>query len=681
MILPRVYKHTLIKKTMTGMRISKLSLLMALTFSLSNVLLAANQDLWKHIVNVDRLAWQERDGQKKINKQVDDEDFVRRIYLDITGKIPTYEQMLEFRKEKSVNKYADLIDKLLNSPGYVSHYTVFWQDLLRIPGGGDGDRIYHKEFTRYIERFLAENKPYDKIVHDLVMAEGTVEQNPAIAFYVRDKDTGVTDTFNATTRAFLGTRLGCAQCHNHRFDKWTQKEFFEASAFMHGVKNSIELGPVTYRQLGMHIKAMEKDKRWTKPLTHYQKRALRPSLAKVDFVKEAYNFPDNYIYDNAKPGSPVKERIVFDYGDEVLKGKNKREQFASWLTSKNNPMFARVFTNRIWKRVMGVANMDPVDDYKDNITMQNEALFKALGDIFVDLDYNIKDFMKVLFNTEAYLYAYDPKNDFKQDEYKVQGALLKRMSAFQLNDSLLVLRHGDVDKYNKLDPQYFEFEDRLYELIHEYKKEVFPMIRAYTKEHGSTADYIEQSIVDVMFKHLEKFRELEDYYQIMPNGYLKNAGAGMAMASQNGDKKSMNMMMEKDTMKEEGSMKYGDPKKMVQLANYSNSDFLTVFGKPDRSVTNTNLNTTATMKQLLKLANSAECKAVAKPDSYLMKNALAKEKFTDRVAYLYYSIYGRAPDKSEVKIAVDYCKDTNNTKRWSNYVIALLNSPEFYFIK
>jgi hypothetical protein len=87
------------------------------------------------------------------------------------------------------------------------------------------------------------------------------------------------------------------------------------------------------------------------------------------------------------------------------------------------------------------------------------------------------------------------------------------------------------------------------------------------------------------------------------------------------------------------------------------------------------------MKQLLKLANSQECKDVAKPDSYLMKNALKKEKITDRVAYLYYSIYGRAPDKSEVKIAADYCKDTKDTKRWSNYVIALLNSPEFYFIK
>ena len=116
----------------------------------------SEKDLWKHVVNIDRMVWSTREGQKKINKHVDDESFVRRIYLDITGKIPTYDQMLEFRQSKNVNKYSVLIKELLNSPGYVSHYTVFWQDLLRNENS-DSDRFYHREFTRYIEKFLSEN--------------------------------------------------------------------------------------------------------------------------------------------------------------------------------------------------------------------------------------------------------------------------------------------------------------------------------------------------------------------------------------------------------------------------------------------------------------------------------------------------------------------------------------------
>ncbi len=639
-----------------------------------------SKDLWKHVVNIDRLVWQERDGIKKVNKMVNDESFVRRIYLDITGKIATYEQMLEFRKSKDTNKRSNLINDLLSSPGYVSNFTVFWQDLLRTTQT-DGDRFYHREFTRYIERFLSDNKSYDKIVHDLIMAEGAVEQNPGIAFYIRDRDTGPSDTFNATTRAFLGTRLGCAQCHNHRFDKWTQKEFYEASAYLQGIRYERETGPVQERNLGRHIKSMSTDKRYKGELSHYAKRLFKPSIARIRFSeRKPYTFPDNYIYDNAKPGAVVKERIVFDYGNHTPKGETRREQFAHWLASKENPIFARVMTNRLWKRIMGVANMSPVDDYKDNIEIQNEALYKALGDIFISVDYDFKAFLSVLFNTEAYLYAYDAKNEFKQEQYKVQGAMLKRMSSSQLTDSLLVLQHGNVDSYIKLDPQYFEFEDELAKLITSYKKEVLPLIGRFVKENGATSDSLEPEIMDILFKYDEKVRELEDYYQINKQGLLdygpkKNLAVLTKKTSKTTQKKS-------DMMMAEGSMTHAPTNgKNVQLAHYKYSDFMKVFGRSDSSAPNTNLNTAATMKQLLKLANSPECLSVAKADSYLMKNAMAKESVSERVSYLYYSIYGRAPVKAEVSLAVNYCKSATDVKRWSNYVVALINSPEFYFIK
>lgn len=642
---------------------------------------AASKDIWKHVVNVDRLVWQERSDQKKINDLVDEESFVRRIYLDITGRIPTYEQMIKFRKDKSIDKFPKLIDELLDSPGYVSHYTVFWKDLLRVHSENDNERYKHKEYTRYIERFLAENKSYDKIVKDLIMAEGSVYENPAMAFYGRDKGTGFTDTFNATIRAFLGTRLGCAQCHNHRFDKWKQKDFLEMSSFMQGVKHSTEgvFGP-SYARMVTHMKAMAKDKRWKEgdTLNHYERMLLAPSYQSVTFTKEKYVYPDNYIYDNAKPGDLVKPRIVFDYGDKVLKGESRREQFANWLTSKNNIMFARVFTNRLWKRIMGVANMYPVDDYKDNLTIQNEELFELLGDVFINLDYDIKDFLRVVFNTEAYLYAYDPKNEFEQDEYKLQGALMKRMSSSQVYDSLLVLRYGDVGRFSRLDPQYFEFEDRLYELINEYKKEMFPRTIALERDYPKDKALINDEMIDIMFKYLDKVREIEDYYQIDRNGRLKNNAL-----EQKGLKSTKAVVQNTMMMGEEMMMAmnaYGNTGEL-KMASYSRADLIDVFGRSDRSAPKTDLDTTATMQQLLKLMNSESTRGVASPDSYLMKQAMTKENLSDRVAYLYYSIYGRAPDKSEVIMAKDYCEDMKDVKKWSQYVLALMNSPEFYFIK
>ena len=122
-------------------------------------------------------------------------------------------------------------------------------------------------------------------------------------------------------------------------------------------------------------------------------------------------------------------------------------------------------------------------------------------------------------------------------------------------------------------------------------------------------------------------------------------------------------------------------KHLIRRAHYNHSDFFTVFGKLDGAVTSTHLNTKATMQQVLTLANSEECKEVTDENSYLMKAAYAKEKLSDRVQFLYYSIYGRAPLKNEVSLAMSYCKDLKDKKRWANYVLALLNSPEFYFIK
>ena len=102
-------------------------------------------------------------------------------------------------------------------------------------------------------------------------------------------------------------------------------------------------------------------------------------------------------------------------------------------------MFAKIMANRLWKRIMGVSLLEPIDDWKDNIEVTNANLFHALGDVFVAVNYDFKAFLTVIFNSEAYQYAIDLRNQFSQDDYKVQGATLKRMSAFQLNDSLLTL--------------------------------------------------------------------------------------------------------------------------------------------------------------------------------------------------------------------------------------------------
>ena len=659
------------------------SLLLSISFISSSAFAGRfiqDSDLWKHVVTVDRLAWQEREGIKKVNKPVDEQNFVRRIYLDVTGKIPTYNQMLSYLKSKDINKRGKLIDELLTSAGYVSNFSNFWLDLLRNPYNDPEDHE-HREFTRYIERVLFENQTVDKFVYDMMTADGTVQENQAIGFYMRDEATGPMDTLNATVRAFLGTRIGCAQCHNHRFDKWTQKEFYESAAHMTGIRYGSTFGNGEAEVMGTHRKAFMKDKRFSGKLSSYSKMLFSPSRAKVSFnANQKLKYPDNYAYQNAKPDEEVQERIVFGYGDEETKveGKDKREKSANWLTSKNNPMFARILANRLWKRIMGVAIMEPVDDWKDNVTVQNPHLFTALGDIFSGLNYDLKAFFSVILNSEAYQMAVDTKNKFKNEDYKLQGSILKRMSSAQLSDSLLTLRHGNLDAHAKLDDQYFEFEDKLNKLANEYSKEIVPLAKAHVKQYARDTEEIEPKMLDVMFTYLEKLREIEDYYDVGLNGYINKSGK--AMAAKAPAKKGMNMR-EEMMMQPQGSSTYNANGKMVMRANYASGDFMKVFGSTDRSSPDTNVEMGATMKQILKMINSPECHNVVKKDSFLMKEMWKKEKITEKISYLYYSIYGRAPTKKDVNIAAKFFDKSDKPERWSKYALALINSPEFYFIK
>jgi len=657
-------------------------LVISLLFSQSSFASSINKEIWQHVVTVDRLTWQEREGQKKINKRVNDESFVRRIYLDITGRVPTYDQMLTFRQNKSIDKREKLINELLNSPGYVSNFTTFWQDLLRNKGtygvNQDPNNIFHREYTRYMERFLFENKPYNKIVYDLLTATGKVQENPAIGYHLRDIQTGVMDTVNATARAFLGTRIGCAQCHNHRFDKWTQKDFYETTAYFQGIHAFQNISNGTRTMNRTQVNYLKEDERSKGKFSFYSNRLLDPSMGEVTYDnRKKLHYPKDYSYDNAKPNSHVKERIVFDYGPNQDKTtKSKIEAFATWVTSKENPMFSKIMANRLWKRIMGYALMNPIDDWKDNITVQNPQLFHALGEVFVELDYDIKALLKVIFNSETYQYAIDRDNEFHQENYHLQGAMMKRMSSNQINDSLLLLRHGDLAPYARISHDYFAFEDNLDELVLEYSQKLYPLLKEHMKTYNQFENSPSEPIQALQLAYLDKVKELEDYHNIGKNGFIKTSQMRTPLTTKSNKTPNKTMMMQS-----QGSDSHQDNKTWIQLANYAPNSFMKVFGMHDRSAPDTHVETSATLQQILKIMNSPECKNVTRRDSYLMKNLKTKEKFNQKISYLYYSIFGRAPDQQELKLALHFFSKADSEKRWQTYVLALLNSPEFYFIK
>ena len=192
-----------------------------------------------------------------------------------------------------------------------------------------------------------------------------------------------------------------------------------------------------------------------------------------------------------------------------------------------------------------------------------------------------------------------------------------------------------------------------------------------------------------MFKYMEKYKEAEEYYQILPSGYIKNKEpAGLSS-------KGKNTNLAKSRKKKAQALKNGDNNKSmmgsmahtpairgkVTRANRSSSDFMKVFGALDRAAPESTVETGATMKQILKMMNSRECKEVIASDSYLMTHLLQQPKFNQQIDYLYLSLFTRKATPNEHKIAQNFLGPEAKFHNWAKYTLALLNSPEFYFIK
>ena len=154
--------------------------------------------------------------------------------MNSARRIPTYEQTVAFLDSQDEHKRQKLIDTLLNSPGYASHFFNYWANILRLQDFPE-QNLPAAAYIDWIKDSIRENKPYDRWVTEMLTAEGKIWDNPAAGYLLRDSGMPL-DSVNNTVRVFLGTQIGCAQCHDHPFDRWKQHEFYEMAAFMFGVK-------------------------------------------------------------------------------------------------------------------------------------------------------------------------------------------------------------------------------------------------------------------------------------------------------------------------------------------------------------------------------------------------------------------------------------------------------------
>jgi len=394
------------------------------------------------------------------NQQTDDFIFVRRVYLDVAGRIPTDEEARDFLNDKDPEKRRKLIDLLLISDGYRSHLFNWMADLLRHRGKLRRSNFNHYE--RWLKDQIAQNSRWSDMVYAMLTAEGTLANSGPTGYLLRDPGMPL-DNLSNTLNIFLSANVSCAQCHDHPLADWTQREFYELAAFF-GATDVSDRDP---RKVGNKLKLLDGSISKQDVAS-----AVAQNLARVHTKSsQTLKFPDDYAYSDVEPGSPV-DPLLFIWGDEELtvevdeKDPSKlRESFAEWLTHKKNPRFAIAIANRLWKRFFGLGVQEPLEDLDDLTKASNPELLQLLGEVMVAADFDLREFQRVILNSKAYqaVSSVTPSSG-DAEKYLFPGPVLRRMSAEQAWDSILALVLGTalddykVDRSNRVTRYDFPYE-------------------------------------------------------------------------------------------------------------------------------------------------------------------------------------------------------------------------------
>jgi hypothetical protein len=331
-----------------------------------------------------------------------DQEFIRRVYLDLCGILPRPEEAVAFLADRNPHKRAQLIDRLLERPEYVDFWTLKWSDVLR----SDRKTIQVKGihvFQDWLHDQIEHNIPFNFVVRQLLTASGSTFANPPANYYRIARDPQ--NLAETTAQLFFGIRMQCAKCHNHPFERWTQDDYYSMAAFFARVRqkrDSVEVGTGPNQVGGAEVIYSDRGGEVVQPRT----------------------------------GRVMPPRFMGGSVPQIPPGKDRREVLADWLTSRDNPFFARSVVNRIWFHVLGRGIVDPVDDFRDSNPSANDELLQALAKDFVEHQFDAKYLLRVIVNSRTYQLSAQTNDINKDDNKYFSHAVTRLLTAEQLLDGI-----------------------------------------------------------------------------------------------------------------------------------------------------------------------------------------------------------------------------------------------------
>ncbi len=341
-----------------------------------------------------------------------EEQFLRRVYLDVTGTLPSVAVVSQYLADPSKTKRDTLIDKLLESPEYSFYFANKWADVLRVKRRGQADRAPGTfSFHDWIRDSIATDKPYGEFVRDIVCAIGDETKSPATVWY---KEVTTPEQFvDDVSQVFLGQRLACAQCHHHPYEKWTQDDYWGIAAYFGRV------GKKTIPTAGRQNNGQNQ----------------RQSI----YTKSSGGVT-NKRTNKAADMKPLDGASITVGGDD-----DPRNLFVDWMVDPKNPFFAKAVANRYWAHFFGRGIVDPLDDMRATNPPSNPELLDELAKNLVDNKYSLKALIKTIVKSRTYQLSSVPNEFNKSDKQSYARYYPKRLQAEVVFDAVCNVTESPSD--------------------------------------------------------------------------------------------------------------------------------------------------------------------------------------------------------------------------------------------
>ena len=342
---------------------------------------------------IDDLTWSKWTQLRISPSQLcDDTTFLRRLMIKATGSIPTAEQTRAFLADNAPDKRQRAIEKALISEEYTNYWTQRWSDIMMVNSATIGGRSAYT-FHRWIRQQIHENRPYNQWVYDIIVATGNTGTVGPANFY-RSQRTAE-DATKTISQAFLGIRMDCAQCHHHPFEKWGQADFYGLAGFFNGMKRD-----------------------------------------KLDDNRELVYHPGHKSIAIPVINQPVDTRPLAGKATLADKTTDPRPELAHWVTSPDNPFFARLVANRIWKHLMGRGLVEPEDDFRETNPPTNPELLDHLAGILTGNNFDLRNLMREILNSHTFQLSSTPTDLNQTDDQAYSHYLIRRLPAEVMLDAI-----------------------------------------------------------------------------------------------------------------------------------------------------------------------------------------------------------------------------------------------------